>query len=69
MNVVVVVGGGIPASLLGGYLSDKLEGKLGNIKGLICGVGALSAIPFIFLVLSSSHLFGGQFAVITWHIL
>jgi|LauGreDrversion4_2_1035121.scaffolds.fasta_scaffold210227_2 hypothetical protein len=48
MNVVVVVGGGIPASLLGGYLSDKLEGKLGNIKGLICGVGALSAIPFIF---------------------
>lgn len=47
MNAVVVIGGGLPASMLGGYLSDKLEGRIGSIKGLISGCGALAAIPFI----------------------
>ena len=48
MNSVIVIGGGLPASLLGGYLSDKYEYKWGNIKGLIAGGGALAATPFIF---------------------
>ena len=47
MNTVVVVGGGLPASMLGGYLSDRLEGRFGNVKGLIAGLGALVAVPFI----------------------
>ena len=47
MNAVVVIGGGLPASFLGGYLSDKLEARVGSIKGLIAGLGALTAIPFI----------------------
>lgn len=45
----VVMGGGLPASVLGGYISDKYEGKVGSIKGLIAGVGALIATPFIFI--------------------
>ena len=49
MNAVIVIGGGLPASMLGGYLSDKLEGRIGSIKGLIAGVGALVAIPFIII--------------------
>jgi len=47
MNTVIVVGGGLPASMLGGYLSDKLEKRYGNIKALVCGLGALAATPFI----------------------
>jgi hypothetical protein len=47
MNTIIVVGGGLPASMLGGYLSDKLEKRYGNIKGLVCGLGALAATPFI----------------------
>ena len=47
MNAVIVIGGGLPASILGGWLSDKLEGRIGSIKGLVSGVGALAAIPFI----------------------
>ena len=49
MNAVVVVGGGLPASMLGGWMSDKLEGKVGSMKGLISGVGALVSAPFIFI--------------------
>ena len=49
MYAVVVIGGGLPASMLGGYLSDKLEDNFGSIKGLIAGVGALAAIPFIII--------------------
>ena len=49
MNSVIVIGGGLPASMLGGYLSDRLESKYGSIKGLIAGVGALTAVPFILI--------------------
>ena len=49
MNAVVVVGGGLPASMLGGWMSDKLESKVGSMKGLISGVGALVSAPFIFI--------------------
>jgi len=52
MNAVVVIGGGLPASMLGGWMSDKLEDKIGTIKGLIAGVGALVAVPFIFIAYS-----------------
>jgi len=47
MNSVIVIGGGLPASMLGGYLSDKLESRIGSVKGLIAGLGALAATPFI----------------------
>ena len=47
MNAVVVVGGGLPASMFGGWLSDKYEDRYGNVKGIIAGVGALTATPFI----------------------
>ena len=45
----IIVGGGLPASVLGGFLSDTLEKKVPSMKGLIAGVGALSAIPFMFV--------------------
>jgi len=45
----IVVGGGLPASVAGGYLSDKFESQIGSMKGLIAGVGALAAIPFIYV--------------------
>ena len=48
MNTVIVVGGGLPASFLGGYLADKFESRVPNVKGLIAGLGALAATPFIF---------------------
>lgn len=47
MNAVIVIGGGLPASIIGGLLSDKCEKRVGNIKGLIAGCGALIAVPFI----------------------
>ena len=47
MNSVIVIGGGIPASILGGFLADKYEKKSPQVKGLISGVGALAATPFI----------------------
>ena len=46
-NAMVIIGAGIPASIIGGWMSDKLESKCGSIKGLIAGFGALLAIPFI----------------------
>ena len=49
MNAFVVIGGGLPASMLGGWMSDKFEHKFGSMKGLIAGVGALVAAPFIFV--------------------
>lgn len=49
MNAVVVIGGGLPASMLGGYLSDRFESRYGSVKGLIAGLGALAAVPFIFI--------------------
>ena len=49
MNAVVVIGGGLPASMLGGYLSDKFEDRYGSVKGLIAGLGALIAVPFILI--------------------
>ena len=49
MNTFVVIGGGLPASMLGGWMSDRFENKFGSIKGLIAGVGALVSAPFIFI--------------------
>lgn len=49
MNAFVVIGGGLPASMLGGWMSDKFEDRIGSMKGLIAGVGALVAAPFIFI--------------------
>jgi len=45
----IIIGGGLPASMIGGYLSDKFEDRFGSMKGLIAGVGALAATPFIFI--------------------
>ena len=47
MGAFVVIGGGLPASMIGGYLGDKFESKIGGIKSYISGVGALCALPFI----------------------
>ena len=47
MNAVIVIGGGLPASMLGGWMSDAWEERYPNIKGLISGVGALVSAPFI----------------------
>lgn len=47
MASVIVIGGGLPASFTGGYISDKFESRYPNIKGLIAGLGALAATPFI----------------------
>jgi len=33
VNLVIIVGGGVPGSFLGGYLGDKLEGMWPRIKG------------------------------------
>ena len=52
MNAVVVVGGGLPASMLGGWLSDRFEDKYPAIKGWISGGGALVSAPFILLAYS-----------------
>ena len=49
MGAVVVIGGGLPASMLGGYAGDKLEKRIGGIKSYISGVGALAALPFILI--------------------
>lgn len=49
MNTVTVVGGGLSASMLGGYLSDALEERIPMIKGIIAGGGALAATPFMIL--------------------
>jgi hypothetical protein len=49
MASVIVIGGGVPSCFIGGYLSDKLEDRIPNIKGLIAGLGALAATPFIFI--------------------
>ena len=45
----IVIGGGLPASVLGGLLSEHLESKIPSMKGLIAGLGALAATPFIFI--------------------
>jgi len=47
MGAFVVIGGGIPASIIGGFLGDKFESKIGGIKSYISGVGAAIAFPFI----------------------
>ena len=48
MNAVIIIGGGLSASMVGGTLSDKLEDRVPMIKGLVSGGGALLATPFIF---------------------
>ena len=47
MGAFVVIGGGLPASIIGGWLGDKYEAKIGGIKSFISGIGALCALPFI----------------------
>ena len=47
MNTIVVIGAGLPAVVIGGWISDKYEERVGSIKGLIAGIGALIALPFI----------------------
>lgn len=49
MASVIVIGGGVPASFVGGWIADKFEASYPNIKGLIAGLGALAACPFIFI--------------------
>lgn len=56
------MGGGLPASIIGGMISDKLEGRIGSIKGLIAGVGALTAIPFIYIAYVMQPSFWGSVA-------
>jgi len=47
MASVTTVGGGITASMFGGYLGDALEDRIPMIKGIIAGGGALLALPFM----------------------
>jgi len=49
MGTVVVIGGGLPASMIGGYAGDVLEKRIGGIKSFISGVGVLVALPFILI--------------------
>ena len=49
MGAFVVIGGGLRASMLGGYAGDVLEKRIGGIKSFISGVGALCALPFILI--------------------
>lgn len=48
-NAFVVIGGGLPASMLGGWLSDRYEERYPAVKGWISGGGALLSAPFILL--------------------
>ena len=48
-QAVTIIGGGLPASMIGGFLADKLEERAPSMRGLIAGLGALIAVPFIFL--------------------
>ena len=66
MNTVIVVGGGLPASFLGGYLADKLEYRLPNVKGLIAGLGALAATPFIVITFIVQP--GFWFAILSYYV-
>lgn len=49
MASVIVIGAGVPASFIGGYLSDKFEDRMPMVKGMISGLGALAAVPFIII--------------------
>ena len=60
MNAVVVIGGGLPASMLGGWLSDRFEHRYGGIKGMIAGIGAMTAAPFIVLAFAVQPGFWGS---------
>lgn len=62
MGAVIVIGGGLPASMLGGFISDKFEPRIGSMKGLIAGVGALCAAPFIFIAFVVQPSFWGSIA-------
>lgn len=46
-NAMVVIVGGLGASVFGGYLADKYEYTYPRIKGYIGGAGALISLPFI----------------------
>lgn len=60
MGSVVVIGGGLPASMLGGWISDRYESRIGSIKGIIAGGGALLAIPFILIAYAWQPSFWGS---------
>lgn len=47
MGFIIPICAGLPASIIGGYISDKYEKRYTNIKGIIAGGGALAATPFI----------------------
>jgi hypothetical protein len=49
MASVIVIGGGLPSSFTGGYIADKFEDRYPAVKGMIAGLGALAATPFIFI--------------------
>lgn len=66
MNAVVVIGGGLPASMLGGWMSDKYEDKIGSMKGLIAGVGALVSAPFI--VIAYGFQFGFWTSILSYYV-
>ena len=48
-QAITIIGGGLPASIAGGYISDRFESTIPHIRGLISGLGALIAVPFIFI--------------------
>ena len=45
----MVLVGGSSSSFMGGYISDKLEPRIPEIKGYVSGIGALLSTPFIAL--------------------
>lgn len=49
-NAIISIGAGIPAELMGGYLSDKYEQRFPKIKAYIAGFGALTSCIFIVFV-------------------
>mmetsp|Transcript_513 Transcript_513/g.302 ORF Transcript_513/g.302 Transcript_513/m.302 type:complete len:205 (-) Transcript_513:134-748(-) len=48
-NAFVIIGGGVPASMIAGELADRFEGRRPHFKSYISGVGALLATPFIMI--------------------
>jgi MFS family permease len=47
----IVVVSGLGATLLGGYLGDKLRPRFGGAYFLVCGISALLAVPFFVAML------------------
>ncbi len=49
LNACVVIIGGLSSSYMGGWLTDKFEGRYPRIKGYISGYGALTSCIFIII--------------------